>query len=353
MTYVRDLGSVDLWRYSEQRSQRRRTARARRRRMRRIGVPLAMLVSAAGTGAPAFAGTAKSGHTTRRAAANRQHQRILRLHSTGPDVVHLQRLLGVTPDGVFGHHTLHAVKRFQREAGLLVDGQVGPLTWAALQRQNRGRPGERILEVGSDGAAVAAVQRRLEIPDDGVFGPVTLAAVEAFQRTHGLVVDGQVGPFTMRALRAAGHWRAPRTHARAPAHHRPRHHRHHRRSHRPARLGLGERAVHTAEQYLGVPYVWGGEGPSGFDCSGLVQYVYGKLGVHLPRTSYAQYNAGRHVSRGDLRPGDVVFFDALGHVGIYIGGGRFIHAPHTGTRVQIGALAGWYDAHWAGATRVT
>ena len=111
--------------------------------------------------------------------------------------------------------------------------------------------------------------------------------------------------------------------------------------------------MHTAEQYLGVPYVWGGESPSGFDCSGLVQYVYGKLGVHLPRTSYAQYNAGRHVGRSDLRPGDLVFFDALGHVGIYIGGGRFIHAPHTGTRVQIGTLAGWYDEHWAGATRVT
>ena len=111
--------------------------------------------------------------------------------------------------------------------------------------------------------------------------------------------------------------------------------------------------MHTAEQYLGVPYVWGGESPSGFDCSGLVQYVYGKLGVHLPRTSFAQYNAGRHVSRSDLRPGDLVFFDALGHVGIYIGGGRFIHAPHTGTRVQIGTLAGWYSEHWSGATRVT
>jgi cell wall-associated NlpC family hydrolase len=355
MTYVRDLGSVDLWRYSEQRSQRRRAARARRRRMRRIGVPLAMLVSAAGTGAPAFAGTAKAGHSSRRTAARRHHQRILRLHSSGPDVVHLQRLLGVPADGVFGHQTLQAVRRFQRESGLLVDGQVGPITWAALERQNRGRPGEQILEVGSEGAAVAAVQRRLEIPADGIFGPVTLAAVESFQRTHGLVVDGQVGPFTLHALRGAGHWRAPRAHAAAPVHHRPRHHHHDRRHHhrhRPARLSLGERAVHTAEQYLGVPYVWGGESPSGFDCSGLVQYVYGKLGVHLPRTSYAQYDAGRHIGRGALEPGDLVFFDGLGHVGIYIGGGRFIHAPHTGTRVQIGTLAGWYDEHWAGATRV-
>jgi hypothetical protein len=352
MTYVRDLGSVDLWRYSEQRSLRQRAARARRRRMRRIGVPLAMLVSAAGTGAPAFAGTAKTGHSTRRAAARHHHLRILRLHSTGPDVVTLQRLLGVPADGVFGHQTLDAVRRFQRESGLLVDGQVGPLTWAALHRQNRGTAGEQVLEAGSDGAAVAAVQRRLEIPADGIFGPVTLAAVKSFQRTHGLVVDGEVGPFTRHALRTAGHWRAPQPPAAAPAHHHRRHHRHHHRSRQPG-LSLGERAVHTAEQYLGVPYVWGGESPSGFDCSGLVQYVYGKLGVHLPRTSFAQYNAGRHVGRSDLRPGDLVFFDALGHVGIYIGGGRFIHAPHTGTRVQIGTLAGWYSEHWAGATRVT
>jgi hypothetical protein len=353
MTYVRDLGSVDLWRYSEHRSKRQRAARARRRRMRRIGVPLAMLVSAAGTGAPAFAGTAKTGHSTRRAAARHHHQRILRLHSTGPDVVTLQRLLGVPADGVFGHQTLHAVRQFQRESGLLVDGQVGPLTRAALHRQNRGTAGELVLEVGSHGAAVAAVQRRLEIPSDGIFGPVTLAAVKSFQRAHGLVVDGEVGPFTRHALRAAGHWRAPRPHAAAPAHHHRRHHRHHHRSRRQAGLSLGERAVHTAEQYLGVPYVWGGESPSGFDCSGLVQYVYGKLGVHLPRTSFAQYNAGRHVSRSGLRPGDLVFFDALGHVGIDIGGGRFIHAPHTGTRVQIGTLAGWYSEHWSGATRVT
>ena len=150
--------------------------------MRRIGVPLAMLVSAAGTGAPAFAGTAKTEHSSRRAAGRHHHQRILRLHSTGPDVVALQRMLGVPADGVFGHQTLHAVRRFQHESGLLVDGQVGPLTRAALQRQNRGRPDERILEVGSDGAAVAAVQRRLEIPADGILGPVTLAAVKAFQR---------------------------------------------------------------------------------------------------------------------------------------------------------------------------
>jgi peptidoglycan endopeptidase LytE len=115
---------------------------------------------------------------------------------------------------------------------------------------------------------------------------------------------------------------------------------------------LGERAVHVAEGYLGVPYRWGGESPSGFDCSGLVQYVFSRLGVMLPRTSYEQYNAGRHITRADLEPGDLVFFDGAGHVGIYAGGGRFIHSPHTGTSVQFGTLSGWYLAHYTGAVRV-
>jgi peptidoglycan DL-endopeptidase CwlO len=360
VAYVRDLGSVDLWRASEERSRRRRAAKARQRRVRRIGVPLAMLATASGTGATAFAGTAKAGDGGRRAAARREHQRIVRLHATGPDVVRLQRLLGVTADGVFGHQTLHAVRRFQAAHRLLVDGQVGPHTWAALVAEDRGAPGATVLRFGSQGAAVAELQRRLEIPADGDFGPITLAAVEAFQRTHGLVVDGQVGPHTQAALHRVGRWHAPRAVSaggerdRPASHHQhqPRRHRAHHSHHAHSATGLGERAVRVAEGYIGVPYVWGGESPSGFDCSGLVQYVYGRLGVALPRTSYAQYAAGRHVTRAQLRPGDLVFFDGAGHVGIYAGGGRFIHAPHTGTRVQIGELSGWYLANYTGAVRI-
>ena len=91
-------------------------------------------------------------------------------------------------------------------------------------------------------------------------------------------------------------------------------------------------AVGIAEQYLGVPYVWGGASPSGFDCSGLVMYVYAQLGVSLPHYTVSQYNYPNavHPSRSELQPGDLVFFAGLGHVGIYIGGNQFIHAPHTG-----------------------
>jgi cell wall-associated NlpC family hydrolase len=105
-------------------------------------------------------------------------------------------------------------------------------------------------------------------------------------------------------------------------------------------------------QYLGTPYVWGGASPGGFDCSGLVMYVYAQVGVSLPHSSYAQYGYGSPVARSDLQPGDLVFFDGLGHVGIYVGGGSFIHAPHTGDVVKISSLSGWYASTYVGARRL-
>jgi peptidoglycan DL-endopeptidase CwlO len=110
--------------------------------------------------------------------------------------------------------------------------------------------------------------------------------------------------------------------------------------------------VGIAMQYLGTPYVWGGASPGGFDCSGFVMYVYAQVGVSLPHSSYAQYGMGSPVSRSDLQPGDLVFFDGLGHVGIYVGGGSFIHAPHTGDVVKISSLSGWYASTYVGARRL-
>jgi peptidoglycan DL-endopeptidase CwlO len=112
--------------------------------------------------------------------------------------------------------------------------------------------------------------------------------------------------------------------------------------------------VGIAMQYLGVPYVWGGSSPSGFDCSGFVMYVYAQVGVSLPHYTGAQWSYGVPVSRSDLQPGDLVFFDGLGHVGIYVGGGQFIHAPETGDVVKISSLAeGFYAATYDGARRIT
>jgi peptidoglycan DL-endopeptidase CwlO len=110
--------------------------------------------------------------------------------------------------------------------------------------------------------------------------------------------------------------------------------------------------VGIAMRYLGTPYVWGGASPAGFDCSGFVMYVYSQVGVSLPHSSYAQYGYGSAVSSGDLQPGDLVFFDGLGHVGIYIGGGQFIHSPHTGDVVKISSISGWYASTFVGARRL-
>jgi peptidoglycan DL-endopeptidase CwlO len=106
----------------------------------------------------------------------------------------------------------------------------------------------------------------------------------------------------------------------------------------PVNGSRGAAVVAIAKRYLGVPYVYGGTSPNGFDCSGFVQYVYRQLGVSLPRTTGAQYGAVRHVSRSQAQAGDIVFFFSGGgvsHVGIYLGGGMMIAAPHTGARVQI------------------
>jgi cell wall-associated NlpC family hydrolase len=107
---------------------------------------------------------------------------------------------------------------------------------------------------------------------------------------------------------------------------------------KPVRIPLGVRAVRLAQQQLGVPYRWGGSSPSGFDCSGLVSWVYGQLGVGLPHNAAALYGVGRHVRLASMRPGDLVFFSGLGHVGLYIGHGRMIHAPQSGRNVEIEAL---------------
>ncbi len=111
--------------------------------------------------------------------------------------------------------------------------------------------------------------------------------------------------------------------------------------------------ANIALSQLNTPYVWGGSAPGGFDCSGLVMWAYAQVGVSLPHSSYAQYGYGVPVSRDQLEPGDLVFFDGLGHVGIYIGGGQFVHAPHTGDVVKISSLdESWYAATFVGARRI-
>jgi cell wall-associated NlpC family hydrolase len=110
---------------------------------------------------------------------------------------------------------------------------------------------------------------------------------------------------------------------------------------------FGHRVVSYARHFLGVHYSWGGTSPrTGFDCSGLVRFVYGHFGIVLPHSSFGDLGLGRRVSRHWLRPGDIVFFAGASHVGIYVGSGRFIDAPHTGAVVRISTMGsyGYYAA---------
>jgi cell wall-associated NlpC family hydrolase len=115
-----------------------------------------------------------------------------------------------------------------------------------------------------------------------------------------------------------------------------------------------ERALKVALEAVGTPYRWGGESPStGFDCSGLVRWAYGHVGIVLPHSSYALYGEGRRVREDGMEPGDILFFDGLGHVGLYLGRGRMVHAPQTGRDVEVVRLSSTnYGARLVATRRV-
>ena len=113
----------------------------------------------------------------------------------------------------------------------------------------------------------------------------------------------------------------------------------------------GGKAVSFAYAQLGKPYQWGATGPGSYDCSGLAQAAWAAAGVSIPRTTYAQWAALPHISTSALEPGDLLYFDGVGHVAIYVGGGDIIDAPQTGMDVQKIPLAGWYKSTLVGAAR--
>lgn len=117
---------------------------------------------------------------------------------------------------------------------------------------------------------------------------------------------------------------------------------------------LGQRAARIALKAVGTPYRWGGSSLSGgFDCSGLIYWAYGRLGIELPHSSYALYDQGRRVARSGIKAGDVLFFSGLGHVGLYLGRGRMVHAPSSGRRVEVVTLGGSnYGGRLVGARRI-
>jgi peptidoglycan hydrolase-like protein with peptidoglycan-binding domain len=292
------------------------------------------------------------------------HIPLLKLGSKGPAVVKLQRLLNeygyhLAADGHFGPLTYSALRNFQASHGLAVDGTAGPSTFTALEHTAthstasvkldapppKYPPG--YLHEGDRGPAVKKLQTELTQlgystgGTDGDFGPLTLRAVESFQASQGLPAHGLVGALTWGALSRA---LADHTTA-APL------------SNRGSVSPTAAAIVGIAMKYQGYPYVFGGNTPSGFDCSGFVQWVYAQVGIALPRTSFAQWNVGTHVTYDQLQPGDLVFFTTEGvfanHVGIYLGGGEFISATQPGQGVMVQSLGNAFFAQsYDGAVQV-
>ena len=124
----------------------------------------------------------------------------------------------------------------------------------------------------------------------------------------------------------------------------------------PATDAAGAAIARAAQSLIGSPYRYGGAGPEAFDCSGLVSYVHRQLGVLTPRTAAQQYASARSIPRADLQPGDLVFFrlsGAVSHVGVYVGNGRFVHAPQSGERVrEAGLEEEYFRNRYAGAGRL-
>jgi peptidoglycan DL-endopeptidase CwlO len=249
------------------------------------------------------------------------------------------------------------------------------------------------LKRGSRGPAVAAAQRALGIPADGIFGPQTRRAVRAFQAAHGLAVDGVIGPVTRAALGsgasvatgesvtmalqrmlgiAADGEYGPITRGAV---------RQYQQSHGllvdgvagpqtlgslglPTNVTLGEDApfagasavIASASAQVGKPYAWGGNGPESFDCSGLTVWAFSSVGISLPRTTYGQVGMGAPVDRASIQPGDLVFWDTDGsgpsHVGIATSGSTAISATSSGGVREHTISGPYWGSRYVGARRL-
>lgn len=332
----------------------------------------------------------------------------LQIGNRGQEVVTLQqelRTLGFfsypTNTGYFGKITQRAVTNFQKSTHIDANGIVDSTTWRYLNEKQPSDP----LTLGSKGEQVTTLQKKLRslgytiAPDTyGTFGNQTLRAVKSYQRSNPVVANGIVGPDTWKYLLIDTNEPTPSTktqttkttstnqtitanknkpitvsnkktpvvqaseedivpvnaksNTKAPT---PSLVTNSSIASPPAQTSsiIGS-VVDASQNYLGVPYQWAGTSPSGFDCSGFVQYVYRQQGVNLPRSSTAMYNQGSRVVR--LQPGDLVFFNTSGtgvsHVGIYIGNNQFISATSS-YGVHIDSLSNSYwGPRYVGAKRL-
>ena len=238
---------------------------------------------------------------------------ILSENSHGHDVLKLQRELKRTgyladePDGIFGNRTKSAVLAFQRAQSLKETGVVDRETWSRLQKQP-----------AREENAAAPVPAS-PVPDGAGVKPADAPGKEMRPALEPRIKKApESAPFLQRAKVAA--------------------------------------VIATAKKYIGTPYKFGGTTPKAFDCSGYLQYVFKENGMMLPRTADEQFKLGRNAKTAELEAGDLVFFETYekgaSHCGIYLGGGKFIHAS-TSKGVRIDELSGdYWNTHYYGGKHI-
>lgn len=338
---------------------RERTVRPQLALRSGLGAGVALAIPTTGAlvaAAPAMA--APGTGTTTPSATTPTVKPVLFFGSRGEAVKAIQAQLQVNADGIFGPATLSAVKSFQRSNGLYADGIVGKLTWAKLAAATTPTTpttpatpttpttpttcsaNTTTLRFGSTHTLVKVLQSKLGVEVDGIFGRATRAGVVSFQAQNGLYADGIVGKLTWSKLGCSTTTpttptpttptppTVPTTPPTVPT-----------TPTTPAPSATAAQIIAYAKTFQGVPYVWGGSTPSGFDCSGFVSYVFKQYGITMPRVS-AQQQA-YFPSTTNPQPGDLLFYGYPAyHVAIYLGDGMMIDAPHPGSTVGARAIYG-------------
>lgn len=259
-------------------------------------------------------------------------------------------------DKYFDNMTREAVQKLQQDSKIQADGMFGPKAFKALQEAIKSNLGNkildsynRVLKLGSKGEDVKLLQEGLKElgfldieATNPNYTPSIEEAVRDFQYTYNLDVDGLAGKQVFNTLGKVINGEIKRLEAKVEE----------------KENDLAKKIISSANSHKGKRYVFGASGPNTFDCSGFTQYVYRQNGINIPRTTKTQANAGKKVTKSQLKPGDLIIFSNTyqagpSHAGIYMGNNNFIHASSGGKRVMVSSLSqGYYKNKFSYGRRV-